>query len=167
MKLPLDYVCINSGLLCDRCQSLVDEGQIDDFEIEVMKSLIEIEGEVRELKDSTYNKSLQVNNLIIVVVTSGPDMTQQKWVKVAKMLHEKLGKKVRIIENTNNIKQGVIQVMFPARVLGVNTVWLPDGSVQHIVRITKEDKKVLPASDSELETLLSKLYSTQIKIRAE
>ncbi|MFP3259999.1 MAG: transcription elongation factor NusA [Sulfolobus sp.] len=168
MKIPLDYICVKSGLLCNRCQSLIDKGEVENFEVEVMKILLELEEtQFKELKDSVYHKALKVDNLLILIVTSGPSMTYQKWVKIAKILQERLGMKVRILEKSNSIKSTAVQLLTPARVLGVNTVWLPDGTVQYVVRVSKYEKKFLPADEASLETVLSKIHSTPVRIRVE
>ncbi|AAY80140.1 conserved Archaeal protein [Sulfolobus acidocaldarius DSM 639] len=133
-----------------------------------MKQLIELEEtQFRELKDSTYHKSYKVGNLLILIVTSGSQMSYQKWIKVAKALQEKIGLRVRILEKSNSIKSTAVQLLTPARVLGVNTVWLPDGTVQYVVRISKQEKRFLPADETSLEEALSKIHSTQVRIRVE
>ena len=168
MKIPLDYLCVKSGLLCNRCQSLVDSGEVDSFEVKVMQALLELEEtQFKELKDSTYYKAIKVNDLLILLVGIGPSMTIQKWIKVAKALQDKLHMKVRIVEKTNNIKNSAIQLLSPARVLGVNTVWLPDGSVQYVIRVSKSERKLLPADSNILESALSKIHDTRVKIRVE
>jgi transcription antitermination factor NusA-like protein len=94
-------------------------------------------------------------------------MTIQKWIKIAKVLQEKLGMKVRIIEKTSNIKSSAVQLLSPARVLGVNTVWLPDGSVQYVIRVSRTERRLLPADALVLESALSKIHDTRVKIRVE
>jgi len=87
---------------------------------------------------------------------------------VSKALQEKLKvKTVRIVEKVNDLKASASQLLSPARVLGVNTLWLPDGTVQYVVRVAKNEKRFLPSGTTELERALSKLYSTTVKIRVE
>jgi hypothetical protein len=58
-------------------------------------------------------------------------------------------------------------LLFPAKILGVNTVWLPDGSVQYIVKLPKNERRYLPASPWTSKRRLSKIHSTQVKIKVE
>lgn len=154
MKIPLDYLCVRSGLLCNRCQNLVDSGQVDQFEIKVMEALLELEeGQFKELKDATYYKAIRSGNLVILLVESPQAMDSSKWIKIARALQDKLKLKVRIIEKSTSIKNSAVQLLSPARVLGVNTVWLPDGSVQYVIRVAKNERRLLPANASDLETL--------------
>ena len=94
-------------------------------------------------------------------------MTQQKWIKIARILQEKLNMKVRVLEKTNNIKSSAVQLLSPARVLGVNTVWMPDGSVQYVIRVSRTERKLLPAEAQVLESALTKIHSTPVRIRVE
>jgi len=169
MKIPLDSVCVRSGLLCDRCQGMVDSGEVDTDEVEIMRVLLDLEeSQFKELKDATYHRAIKIGHLLVLVVTSGPNLTQSKWVKVSKALQEKLKvKTVRIVEKVNDLKASASQLLSPARVLGVNTLWLPDGTVQYVVRVAKNEKRFLPSGTTELERALSKLYSTTVKIRVE
>ena len=168
MKIPLDYVCIRSGLLCNRCQSLIDNGEVFDYEVQIIKILLELEEtQFKELKDCIYHKAYKLDNLLILLVSSGQEMTQQKWIKIARILQEKLNMKVRVLEKTNNIKSSAVQLLSPARVLGVNTVWMPDGSVQYVIRVSRTERKLLPAEAQVLESALTKIHSTPVRIRVE
>ncbi|ABP94381.1 MULTISPECIES: transcription elongation factor NusA [Metallosphaera] len=168
MKIPLDYLCVRSGLLCNRCQSLVDSGQVDQFEVKVMEALLDLEEtQFRELKDATYYKAIRSGNLLILLVESPPSIDSSKWIKIARALQDKLKLKVRILEKTTSIKNSAVQLLSPARVLGVNTVWLPDGSVQYVIRVAKNEKRLLPANAVDLENALSKIHDTKVKIRVE
>jgi transcription antitermination factor NusA-like protein len=75
--------------------------------------------------------------------------------------------KVRVLEKTNSIKNSAVQLLSPARVLGVNTVWMPDGSVQYVIRVSKSEKRLLPAEAQLLESALTKIHSTPVRIRVE
>lgn len=168
MKIPLDYVCVKSGLLCNRCQSLVDSDQVEPFEVELMRILIELEEkDFKELREVEYHKAYKLNDLVVLIISSPQYISQSRLIKLAKVLQEKLKSKVRILEKSNNIKSTAIQLLSPVRVLGVNTIWLPDGSVQYVIRISKSEKRFLPADTPILETILGKLHSTAVKIRVE
>jgi len=71
MKIPLDYICVRTGSLCNRCQSIVDSGQVEPFEVDVMKVLLDIEeSQVKELKDSVYHKAYKIDDRLLVLVVA-------------------------------------------------------------------------------------------------
>ena len=61
----------------------------------------------------------------------------------------------------------VTQLLAPARILGVNTLWLPDGSFESIIRISKYDEKILPARREVIEEALSRILNATVKVRFE
>ncbi len=132
-----------------------------------MKALVELEEQFRGLKDVVYHKSVRVDGLIIVIITPSPGLNRFTLNKIGRVLSEKLGAKVRFVEKTSDVKKLAVQLLYPVRVLGVNTLWLPDGSTHYIVRISKRDERSLPAPKELIEQALSQLASSTVKIRAE
>jgi hypothetical protein len=52
----------------------------------------------------------------------------------------------------------------PAALLGINTLWLPDGSLEKKVRIRLDDSKKLPADIRVLEEAVRSLTGERIRI---
>jgi len=167
MKLPLCQIDVKSGILCPRCQSLVDKGEYDEWDIKVMRALLELEeSKMSFLRDFTYHKTLTTHELLVVIV-SAPKTSPYILARIGKALSDKLNMKVRVVEKTSSLKQLAGQVLAPAQVLGVNMLWLPDGSWESIVRISKHDTRVLPAKIETLEDILSRINGFPVRIRAE
>lgn len=171
MRTPLCHICIKSGIFCPRCQELVDSGEYDELDIDVMKTLLELEEEVfQELKDMNYHKSYLVENLLVVQL-SGKSLSPYRLTKIARHVAEKLKDKynvrVRIIEKTGELRKMASQLLSPARILGVNTLWLPDGSFESIIRVSKLDERLLPARKEVIEEVLSRILNATVKVRFE
>ena len=171
MKIPLDYLCVKTGVLCPRCQRLVDTGVVKDYEVPVMRALLELEDrpDFKYLKNSTYVKALKLNDVMILIIeVKDLNVKPKDLGRLGRMLSSKLNIKVRAINKVSgNIRELARQLIYPARVTGVNTLWLPDGSVEHIVRIPKGDLRYLPARMSSLEEVLSKMTGMSVRIRVE
>lgn len=167
MRIPLDSICIRSGVLCPRCRRIVESGEHSEFEVEVMKHLLDIEneGNFKFLKNSSYVKSYKVDSLLIIVLELQEDTPRSAIIRLGKTLSERIGMRVRIIQRTADPKTFIAQLISPARIQGIDSVWTPDGSVQHIVRIPKSDAKLLPLKTSEIETLLSTIYNEIYRIK--
>lgn len=168
VKIPLDHICLKTGLLCPRCQALVDSGEVHRDEIPIMKVLVELEedGSFRGLRNAKYVKSLRLKNLTVVVLKA-KSLTPTELSKIAKRLGEALGSRVQVVEHTSDIKKMMAELVSPASITGVNMIWLPDGTTQYIVRISRYEEKLLPARRDVLEEALSKLLNAQVKIKVE
>jgi len=168
VKIPLDYICVKTGILCPRCQRLVETGKVSREEIPIMKALIELEDdkEFKQLKELHYEKAISSKDLVVIIVKSG-DADPLFLKKTAKALSESLGKRVQIVEQSKDLKRLASELLSPVRINGVNTVWLPDGSTEYIVRISRFDLKSLPSKIDVLEEILSKIIGAPARIRPE
>ncbi|RLE55379.1 MAG: transcription elongation factor NusA [Candidatus Methanomethylicota archaeon] len=167
MKLPICLVCIKSGILCPSCQEKLDRGEITPLDIEVGKHLLELENKYPALKDATFFKAVDTEKMLIVLVKSDGRSLRPLWNRISKVMSNKIGKPVRIIEKTASIRQIAEQVLAPARVLGVNIVWLPDGSRENYIRVPRSDLRRLSIRKEQAEKVISEFTKETVRIIAE
>lgn len=169
----MDYVCVKSGVLCPRCQGLIDSGVVDEREVPIMKALIELEENegLQILKKATYYKAYFVDNDMVIIVmdlgvgTSVPVFSRYAR-EIEQKLKEKLGMKVKIIPKASDVRGLATHLLYPARVLGVNTLWLPDGSIEYVVRITRRDERRLGKAKEVYERILTEMLGKRTHIRS-
>ncbi|MCE4617567.1 MAG: transcription elongation factor [Desulfurococcales archaeon] len=169
MKIPLDTICVRSGILCPNCRRKIESGQYEEFEVDVMRVFLELEREsdLRWLSQSEYVKAYRFNGFLVVLLRL-KGSTRSIPSRIAKILAEKLGfRKVRIIDyGTGDLRYLASQLLFPARVLRVNVVYLPS-IVQYNVIIRRGDLSRLPASKELLERVLSAISNKPVLISEE
>ena len=164
---------MKSGVLCPRCQSLIDSGVVDEREVDIMKALIELEENegMQILKKATYHKAYFIDNDMVIIVmdlgvgTSVPVFTRYSR-QLEQKLREKLGRRVKVIPKANDVRGLALHLLYPARVLGVNTLWLPDGSIEYVVRITRRDEERLGRNKELYERILSELLGKRVRIKS-
>jgi len=169
LKIPLDQLCVRSGVLCPRCEALVRSGTVTELDLEIMRLLLKAETthDFRFLRDSEYVKSVNVGNVVVIQLSVPQQWADQRTLtKLAKYLESQLKTHVRIVDSkSTSTKELVRSIIQPARVLGVNTLWLPDGSVEYVVRIPRSDLRHLPAPQEDVEHLLSQMVGANVRIR--
>lgn len=167
MKIPLDTICVRSGVLCPRCKRLIDSGTHAQSEVDIMKALLELEEDPSNkfLREASYFKSYYVDSMVIVVIDVSDTIPQSMLIRLGRTLSEKLGLRVRVIRRSQDIKTFLAQIFAPARIQGVDSVWTPDGDVQHIIRISRYDARVLPFKVNQLENLLTAIFNEVYRIK--
>lgn len=132
-----------------------------------MKELLELEDSgLRELKDAHYVKSVIYKDMLVLVVKI-PRNSDALLKKLSKELSESLKVKVKVIEHMNDIRKVVAQLLSPVRVLGVNMVWLPDGTQIYSVRVLRSDERLFPMDKNSLEELLHLITGEYFTIKLE
>ncbi|WXG45576.1 MAG: hypothetical protein WED05_02585 [Candidatus Atabeyarchaeum deiterrae] len=165
MKTPICTIDIKSGFLCGRCQDKLEKGLITQLDIDMAKELLSLEDKNPSLKDVEFKRAVDTGQMVIVIVGQGnlPEALTSKG-KVIKELEKRLSKKIRVIEENSNIRRTIEDMVTPAAVLGINTLWLPDGSLEKKVRLSANDSKKLPADIQVLEEAVKSLTRERIRI---
>lgn len=164
MNIPVCYFCLKSGFLCQSCSDKLRRGEVTELDLEVIKSLLELELRFPQLRECTFHKAVEVPELVFVFVDCKKRVPKSVWRKVSRSMSEEKKKPVRIVEKTSSLKTFLTQVLFPARIASINTVWLPDGSWESSVAVPASDMKRLPADPKVLEVLIRDVISEKVTI---
>ena len=165
MKTPICSIDLKSGFLCSRCQEKLDKGLITQLDIDIAKELLSFEDKTPSLKEVDFKRAVDTGSMIIVIVGQGniPDALESKG-KIVKELEKRFNKKIRVLEENSNIRRTIEDLVTPAILLGINTLWLPDGSLEKKVRLSLNDSKRLPTDIQVIEETVKSLTGERIRI---
>jgi transcription antitermination factor NusA-like protein len=79
-------------------------------------------------------------------------------------LEEDLGAHVRVVEESRNPQNILRDLIRPVRILGVNTIWLPDNSFERIVRISEREREKIPLKLNQLAEAIYQMTDERIRI---
>jgi len=161
LKYPLDRICVKSELFCPSCQRKLDTGEVKPHEVDIIKTLMELEDRIVELRKGEYVKSYIVGDTVIIVLKG--DWERSEIEKLSRDLSSKFGKRVRIVTLTSDQRLLVEQVLPSVSVLNINIAWLPDGSEQILVRIPSRDLRRL-GNVKQWEEILTDLFQKPTRI---
>jgi transcription antitermination factor NusA-like protein len=167
MKAPICDICLKSGILCLGCEEKVKKGIITELDVKISKHLYELEQE-HHIRDITFVKAVESKSLIVIIVGEG-DIGNLigKGGKTVKSLQRALKKKIRIIEDTDDVRKIIQDLLHPARILGMNILYLPSGEKTYKIRVPKEDERRIPTNVQSAEEIISKLTNLTIQISFE
>lgn len=133
-----------------------------------MKTLLDLEEEPgnRILRDAKYIRSLWLDGLLVIVL-SMPRSSPSELRRLSRSIGQALNTRVQVVAYTRDVRMMAAQLATPAQVLGVNMVWLPDGSTQYVVRISRQDQRLLPARPSLIEKALNEILQVPVRVRLE
>ena len=141
VKLPICNFDAKTGILCPNCESRLRRGEISKAEVEASKAVVGLAERFPELGRGTLKRALEIGGSYVLefehqdisVIRSNPAVYAE--------LEVALKGKVWIVGAGGSDRKFLEDIFFPARVLTVNTVWLPNGG--------KKAKVIVPARRSE------------------
>jgi hypothetical protein len=140
-KLPICYFDARTGILCGNCEARLTKGEITKADVEASKAVANLSDRVPELGKVTLRRAFEANGSYVLEF----DQSDLVHIRSSPALHEELEAvlmgKVWLVGAGGNDRKFLEDVFFPAKVLTVNTVWLPDGG--------KKTKVIVPARRSE------------------
>lgn len=164
MKTPICFFCAKSGVLCPRCQEKLDKGEVTEADVEVSKWFIDYEAKNPQLRDYVIHRTVKVPKMMIIMVSGGGGADRALLTKLSRQLSDEKRTNVRIVEKTSSIKRLLEQIVTPTRVMGANTVWLPDGSWESTIRMPRSDLRKMPLDPKSAEEAIKILAGEVIHI---
>jgi transcription antitermination factor NusA-like protein len=165
MKAKVCKVCALSNIFCSQCSEKFEKGILNSTEVEIAKYLYEIEEKFKEVKNINLEEVSSINNDNLLVIVSSPSLLNPLLVSsLSKYLSNKSGKNVKIVEKVKDVKRFVSQIFYPVKISSLNQVWSPEGSYEYNIRISKEETIKLTIGIKEMEKVISKLLSTNVRI---
>ena len=156
LKIPLDKICVRIGVLCPSCQAKVEKGLVERWEVEVLSVLVEAEEELGGL-DLDYIKGIKHKGTLYIITSDPWRVPVELESELARRLARLGFKRVRIIGDHKDPVGALRAALRPARLLGVNKYYSPDGRIYYIARIPKIDSHLLAGRIEDAHFLLKRI----------
>ncbi len=141
LKLPICNFDAKTGILCANCESRLRRGEISRADVEASKAVIRLADNHAELNKMTLRRASEVGGAYVLEFDQQDVHTLRSNPKVQADLEGALKGKVWLVGAGGSDRKFLEDIFFPAKVLTVNTVWLPDGG--------KRTKVIVPERRSE------------------
>lgn len=162
-KLPACTTCVQTGFLCTNCQDNLDNGIITQFELDLAKDLIELEEKFSYLKDISFFKAIDFEDVVILVVGKKDKLRITNelidWIKDSYEID-----KLILIENTKKPRPVIEALIAPYKILSLNEIFLATGDVQFKAILFKKDQDKILFTKEELEDLILELTGNITRI---
>ena len=167
MKTPLCDFCLKSGVLCPRCQEKVRLGEISETDIKVAKTLLSLQDRYPSLQKTSFFKAYEADKVLAIIVGPGdlPHLLGYGG-KILRDITQETNRNVRILERGGDIRKFIEDLLAPASIVSLNTIWLPDGSTETKVIIADHSRRLSIDAET-LKELASKVYGVTIRVEFE
>ncbi len=140
-KLPICFFDAKTGMLCANCEARLSKGEISRADVEASKAVAQLADRVPELGRVNLKRAFEANGSYVLEFDRSDMASLRSNPLVQSELEGALKGKVWLVGAGGSDRKFLEDVFFPAKVLTVNTVWLPDGG--------KKTKVIVPAKRSE------------------
>lgn len=138
MKTVLCSFCLKSGILCQKCSSRLKSGEVSELDLKIARLLLSLEEKYPALQNVTFHKTVDAGKTMALIVGSG-DVPRLLGFggKIIRALSEGTGKNVRVLETGGDDRKFLEDLFAPFSIMTINTIWLPDGSTETRVILSR------------------------------
>jgi len=167
MRMQLCNFCVKSGILCQKCQEKIRTGSVSETYIKMAKLLIKLEDKYPSIQKISLNNVYDVDNIIAIAVGNGD--SSRLLVSRGQILRElsrDIGKRIRVFEESGDVRKFLEELFIPIQILAINTIWLPDGSTETRVVLPDRPRRLSMSRDI-LKELAEKIRGMTLRITFE
>lgn len=168
MQTPLCSICLeNDDILCNGCRAKLEDGDINEAEVEVSRLLNNLSTNIDNLEDVTIKRIYSLDDAMIIVTAEGdgPKVVGRNG-RVVKKIAERFDKSIRVVEDTGDEHKIIEKLLAPVEYNGINKVYKPEGEERKVV-VDQDQKPRVPFKEDAFRTIVKDLTDEDLSLSFE
>jgi transcription antitermination factor NusA-like protein len=163
VKAPICSFCAKTGTLCASCKARFQKGEISEIDIRSSKILANLEKKYSNLSQSKLKQTISTDNIIILVGDKKLKFAFDQNPDISSTLERELGKSIETVTVGSSLKETINALFYPVEVLGVDQIFVPDGTKELKIRL-KGEINSLPINKEILKLITEKITNSLVRI---
>ena len=128
MKTPICTFDAKTGILCAKCETKLRLGHLTHADIEGAMKITKIAEHNQDVNKFTMISAAKVDDDFILILRGSDIIVLRTNTSLSKKFEDEFQSKVWFVEAEATDRRFIENLFFPAKVLTVNLIWLPDGN---------------------------------------
>ena len=167
MKTPICSFDAKTGTLCSKCEDKLRSGHLTQADVECAVKLVKIAERDQEINKFTMINAYHVNGDIVLVLQRSDLSTLRSNVELSRKIQQQFQSKVWFVEAEATDKRFLENLFFPARILTINLIWLPDGNKLTKVIVAAKDGQVSGINVEQIQKITKTVRNIELLVDVE
>ena len=167
MKTPICSFDAKTGTLCSKCEDKLRSGHLTQADVECAVKLVKIAERDQEINKFTMINAYHVNGDIVLVLQRSDLSALRSNVELSRKIEQQFENKVWFVEAEATDKRFLENLFFPARILTINLIWLPDGSKLTKVIVAARDGQVSGINVEQIQKITKTVRNIELLVDFE
>ena len=138
MKVPICIFDAKTGVLCPKCESRLQNGELSKSYVECSMKLIKLSRNNQDIDKLNLISSQKIDEDYVLILKDSNLSHIYSNDKLINSVEKEFNGKVWFVEANSSIRRFLENLFFPIRILKTNMIWLPDGN--QVTQVTIESK---------------------------
>ena len=167
MKTPICSFDAKTGTLCSKCEDKLQSGHLTQADVECAVKLVKIAERDQEINKFTMINAYHVNGDIVLVLQRSDLSALRSNVELSRKIQQQFQSKVWFVEAEATDKRFLENLFFPARILTINLIWLPDGSKLTKVIVAAKEGQVSGINVEQIQKITKTVRNIELLVDFE
>jgi transcription antitermination factor NusA-like protein len=152
-------------MLCQKCLAKVKSGEISELDLKIARILMSLEEKYPSLQNLYFHKAIDADGTLAIVVGPGdvPRLLGYGG-KIVRAIGDETDKNIRVLEYGVDDRKFLEDLFAPISIMTINTIWLPDGSMETRV-ILRRRRVTHPSFDVKaLKEIASRVRNITLRV---
>lgn len=163
MKAPICEVCLSSDMLCPACRRKVENAEVSELEIGLYRSIYKISKSFGPIREVSIKKVVGGGKTAVIMCNpgEGPRIVGKDGLMIKK-LSKMVGKSLRVVESTGDVKEFIRRLIHPVPVKRINVVYMPE---KEILKVIIPKGRKIPMSKASFSEIVKSLFGKEAVVR--
>jgi transcription antitermination factor NusA-like protein len=167
LKTPICSFDAKTGTLCSKCEDKLRSGHLTQADVECAVKLVKIAERDQEINKFTMINAYHVNGDIVLVLQRSDLSALRSNVELSRKIQQQFQSKVWFVEAEATDKRFLENLFFPARILTINLIWLPDGNKLTKVIVAAKDAQVSGINVEQIQKITKSVRNIELLVDFE
>jgi transcription antitermination factor NusA-like protein len=127
MKFPICDFDAKNSILCPQCERRVEEGELTKSDVDASIKLAQLAKTNQEIDKFTLYSCKEFDGNFVLSFSKNDIMVIRQSRVLYRLLQDQFQGKIWLVEAEENDKKFIEDMLFPTKILSINSVWAPGG----------------------------------------
>ncbi len=167
MKLPICGFDAKNAVLCPQCEGKVESKEITQVDVDASIILAKIAKSNNKIEDFTMYSCSRVEGNFVLTLAKNDIMKIRQSRTLYGILQDQFEDKLWLIEAEETDKKFIEDLLFPTKVLSINSVWVPGGVQKTKAVISGKWTRKFPIDTEKVVQIVKNARNLDIEIEFE
>lgn len=167
MKTPICTFDAKTSMLCTKCETKLRLGQLTPVDVDGAIKITKLAEGNQDVNNFTMIGASKVDDDFILTLRSSDISVLRTNPFLLSRFEDEFQTKVWFVEGQATDKRFIENLVFPAKVLAVHMIWLPDGSKLTKVMVSAKNKPEAESSIEKIKRIAKQIRNIELLVEYE
>ena len=167
MKTPICTFDAKAAVLCTKCETKLRSGHLTDADVDGAIKISRLAERNQDVNKFTMVRASEIDGDFILSLHGSDISVLRTNPSLIKKFEDEFQRKVWFVEAEATDRRFIENLFFPAKVLTINLIWLPDGSKSTRVIVSTRSKSELQLNIKKIKKITKELRNIELLVEFE